>query len=68
MSRRTETELWEIAQRTLTEKQLKVMRYWLDGHSFRNIGITMNISESTARGHLDRAFRRMKPHLRKDAA
>lgn len=65
---RTEAELWAIAQDILTDKQLKVLRYWLDGHSTRKIATALELHEATVRGHLNAALRRMKPHLRKDAA
>lgn len=69
MSRhRTEAELLAIAEQELTSKQLRVLRYWLAGHSTRRIALALDVSEATVRGHRDAAFRKMKPYLRKDAA
>jgi DNA-binding CsgD family transcriptional regulator len=68
MTRRSEDELMAIAKDVLTEKQLKVLGYWAAGHSTRRIALALDIHEATVRGHLAAAFRRMKPHLRKDAA
>lgn len=68
MSRRTEAELWAIADQVLTDLQRTVLRHWLNGWSIRRIAIAMNRSEATIRGHRDAALRHMKPYLRKDAA
>lgn len=65
---KTEAELWEIANQVLTQKQLRVLKYWVDGHSIRTIATALDLHESTIRGHLTAALRNMKPHLRKDAA
>ena len=57
-----------IAERELTPRQLAVLKLWLAGHSTRRIGRALDIAEATARGHLDRALQKMRPHLRKDDA
>lgn len=67
MTRRTD-ELLQIAETVCTPKQVRVLRYWLNGHSNRRIGIALGIHEATVRGHLNAALTRMKPYLRKDAA
>ncbi len=61
-------KLLAIAEQELTPKQLRVLKYWLAGHSYRRTAHALGISESTVRGHLDRALKRLKPHMRKEAA
>lgn len=58
----------ELAEQLLTDKQLEVFRYWLDGHSNATIARALDLDESAVRRRLARALRRMRPHLRKDAA
>lgn len=57
----------QTAERELTTRQLTVLKLWLAGQSTRRIALALNIAEPTARGHLDRALQKMKPHIRKDA-
>ena len=67
MTQRTD-QLLQIANEVCTPKQVRVLTYWLNGHSNRKIAYALGIHEATVRGHLNAALLRMKPHLRKDAA
>lgn len=58
----------QIAERELTDRQLQVFKLWLAGHSSRRIARALDIAEPTARGHLDRALQKIRPHLGKDTA
>lgn len=62
------SDLRELAEATLTTKQLEVLRLVIDGWSFRAIGRHMHITEGTVRGHYERALDKMGEAMRKDAA
>lgn len=63
-----------IKAANLTERQTTILNLWLNNHSLRRIALALGISEATARGHLDAALRKLKPHMpqqprqRKEAA
>lgn len=52
----------------LTERQALVLELYLRHHSIRRIARALDIHESTARGHLDAAITKIRPHIREDAA
>lgn len=53
-----------IRQANLTGRQHRILNLWLAGHSSRRIGLALGISESTVRGHLDAAIRKIRPHMK----
>lgn len=50
----------EIAERTLTRKQLDVFKLHLAGCSYRRIATMLEIGVSTVRSHLDAAHHRLE--------
>lgn len=52
-----------IRAANLTQKQALVLNAWMNGHSIRRIALAHGWSESNARGHLDAAIRKIKPHM-----
>lgn len=58
----------EIAERTLTRKQLDVFKLWCAGAGSARIAIMLDVSEATARGHLKRARQKIKLELEREAA
>lgn len=57
----------ELAQRTLTPRQLAILQDRINGHSWRTIALAYRIHEATARAHHKAALERLRRH-RKDAA
>jgi DNA-binding CsgD family transcriptional regulator len=55
----------EFAERALTRKQLDVFKLWCAGVGTARIGIMLDISESTARGHLRRALQKLDLEARR---
>lgn len=58
----------EIAERSLTRKQLDVFKLWCAGVGLRRIGLMLDIHEATARGHLRRAIQKIDIEKRKATA
>ncbi len=52
----------------LTEQQHAVVRARIDGHSFRTIAKAMRLDESTIRGHMERAEKRLEDAAQKEPA
>lgn len=40
----------------------------IDGHPIRTVARAHNTSPATVRGHIDAGLRKLKPHMRKEAA
>jgi Sigma-70, region 4. len=57
----------DLATKHLTDKQRTVLRHKINGHSFRQIAVHMNIHEATVRGHYDAARRRMRKAIQEAA-
>ncbi len=57
-----------INKARLTDRQATVLDLYLRHHSMRRIGLALDITEATARGHLDAALRKIRPHLKDEAA
>lgn len=55
-----------IAKANLTAKQALVLNAYLNGHSIRRIALANGWSEANARGHLDAAIRKIRPHMPKE--
>ncbi len=52
----------------LTPKQVQVLRQLCDGCSNKEIGLNMNLSEATIKGHISAIFRELGVHNRTQAA
>lgn len=49
----------ELAQKVLTQKQLRVFQHRMDGHSWHTIAIALNTTRSTCRGHYEAALQKL---------
>jgi len=58
----------ELATKTLTSKQLTVLKLNTNGMSTRRIALALDIIEPAARGLLTRAHQRLNIELRKDTS
>ena len=56
-----------IAEEILTRKQLDVFKLWTNGYGAVRISLILGVSEATVRGHLRRAFQKLKPYVREVA-
>lgn len=58
----------EIAEKTLTRKQLDVFKLWCAGAGTARIAGMLGIAEATARAHKRRALQKIKLELEKKEA
>lgn len=69
MARHTEAELWAIAERELTPKQLEAARLvWRRGLSHRQAGHMLGITRHAIRDRLRAATARIAQHTERKAA
>lgn len=52
----------DLYAKILTPFQYDVLRHRMNGHSFRRIGMAMNIHEATVRGHYRAALEAIRKH------
>lgn len=57
----------QVAERELTRKQLDVLKLWCNGYGVERIAMALDVSRSTARGHLRRALQKIKPYMEEAA-
>lgn len=57
----------DLAQRTLTTRQLRVLQHRLDGHSWNTIALALGISRTGARQHYKTAIDKLAKALQEAA-